>query len=141
VAIAVSDKEQEHKELTDEVVFFMPGFHSDAVWLEDQRDYAVSLLGDVRQNLEICRADPHYGVYLHELTYLKPYFDTYVWERDQIRRLIWEGRVGTGGSYNQPTEKLIGTGGSFTNASWATSQPFTLRGTYSGTARNCRRYW
>ncbi len=89
------------------LTFYVPGFHCDAVWLEDQRDYAVSLLGDVRQNLDICRFDLDYGVYLHEISYLKPYFDTYVWDRDFIRELIREGRVGTGGSYNQPTEKLI----------------------------------
>ncbi len=27
------------------------GFHSDVVWLEDQRDYAISLLSDLRQNI------------------------------------------------------------------------------------------
>jgi alpha-mannosidase len=98
-----NDNQQE----ADKIVYYVPGFHCDAVWLEDQRDYAVSLLGDVRQNLAICRFDPDYGVYLHEISYLKPYFDTYVWDRDLIRDLIWQGRVGTGGSYNQPTEKLI----------------------------------
>jgi len=100
-------KRNEDQPGAEEITFYVPGFHCDAVWLEDQRDYAVSLLGDVRQNLAICRFDPDYGVYLHEISYLKPYFDTYVWERDFIRELIWQGRVGTGGSYNQPTEKLI----------------------------------
>jgi len=107
----VVPKKDNGEQLTGEVVFFTPGFHCDAVWLEDQRDYAVSLLGDVRQNLDICRFDPHYGVYLHELSYLKPYFDTYVWDRGFIKQLIRERRVGTGGSYNQPSETLIGPEG------------------------------
>ncbi len=88
-------------------IYLTPGFHSDVIWLEDQRDYAVSLLGNVRQNLEISRIDPDYGVFLHELTYLRPYLDAYPEERDYIRQLIKEGRIGTGGSHSQPTETLI----------------------------------
>jgi len=110
----VSDA-KEFRKPDPEVVYFVPGFHSDAVWLEDQRDYAVSLLGDVRQNLEICRSDPGYGVFLHELSYLKPYYDTHPAERDLIRQLAREGRIGTGGSYNQPTEKLISVEGIIRN--------------------------
>ena len=98
-----------------EIVYFVPGFHCDAVWLEDQRDYAVSLLGDVRQNLEICRRDPGYGVFFHELSYLKPYYDTHPEERALIRQLVREGRIGTGGSYNEPTEKLISVEGIIRN--------------------------
>jgi len=94
-----------------EVTFYVPGFHSDAVWLEDQRDYAVSLLGALEQNLMICTQDKDYGVFLHELTYLKPYFDTHPAERELILKLIKEGRIGTGGSYNQPAEKLLGPEG------------------------------
>jgi alpha-mannosidase len=90
-----------------EKTFYVPGFHSDAVWLEDQRDYAISLLGDVEQNLIICRFDRDYGVFLHEITYLKPYFDTHPEEREYIKKLIKEGKIGTGGSYNQPCEKMI----------------------------------
>ena len=41
--------------------YFTPGFHSDVVWLEDQRDYATVLLGCVDQNLLACRADPACG--------------------------------------------------------------------------------
>lgn len=89
------------------ITYLVPGFHSDVVWLEDQRDYAVSLMGDMEQNLMICRADPSYGVFLHELTYVKPYLDIHPEERDDVRRWIREGRVGTGGSHSQPTEAVV----------------------------------
>jgi len=88
--------------------YVVPGFHSDVVWLEDQRDYAVSLLGDMHQNLQILRVDPHYGVFLHELTYLKPYLDTHPEALPEVRRWIQQGRIGTGGSHSQPTETVIG---------------------------------
>lgn len=110
----MSDARETQKPGPD-VVYLVPGFHSDAVWLEDQRDYAVSLLGDVRQNLEICRVDPHYGVFLHELSYLKPYYDTHPEQRGLIRELVRQGRIGTGGSYNQPAEKLISAEGIIRN--------------------------
>lgn len=88
--------------------YVVPGFHSDVVWLEDQRDYAVSLLGDMHQNLQILRGAPHYGVFLHELTYLKPYLDTHPEALAEVRRWVREGRIGTGGSHSQPTETVIG---------------------------------
>ena len=90
-----------------DTIFFVPGFHSDVIWLDDQRDYAVQLLGDVRQNLDICRVDPLYGVFLHELTYFKPYWDTHLADRAWIRELIRQGRVGSGGSHSEPTETVI----------------------------------
>lgn len=93
--------------MADKTTYLVPGFHSDVVWLEDQRDYAVSLMGDMGQNLQICRADPHYGVFLHELTYVKPYLDVHPEERDEVKRWIAEGRIGLGGSHSQPTEAVI----------------------------------
>ncbi len=87
--------------------YLTPGFHSDVVWLEDQRDYAEVLMGCARQYLDGCRADPGYGVFLHELTYLKPYIDTNPGEADYIRMLIQEGRVGTGGAHSLPSETII----------------------------------
>ncbi len=88
-------------------IYVTPGFHSDVVWLEDQRDYAVSLLGNVRQNLIGCRRDPDYGLFLHELTYLKPYLDLYPQDREFVKKLIQEGRLGTGGSHSQPSETIV----------------------------------
>ncbi|MDO8682806.1 MAG: DUF5107 domain-containing protein, partial [Armatimonadota bacterium] len=101
--------------IDDFVVHVMPGFHSDVVWLEDQRDYAVSLLNDTKQNLMLCKHDPDYGVFLHELTYLKPYFDTEIEERGYIRQLIKEGRLTTGGSHSQPMETCISAEGLIRN--------------------------
>ena len=88
--------------------YLVPGFHSDVVWLEDQRDYARVLMGALEQNLRICRADSDYGFLVHELTYLKPYLDTHPRHRDLLRELVAAGRVGTGGSHSQPAETLIG---------------------------------
>ena len=88
-------------------VYYTPGFHSDVVWLEDQRDYAEVLMGSARQYLTGCEVDPDYGVFLHELTYLKPYMDVNPAQRELIRRLIRDGRVGTGGAHSLPTEALI----------------------------------
>ncbi len=87
--------------------YLTPGFHSDVVWLEDQRDYAAVLMGCARQYLDGCRADDTYGVFLHELTYLKPYVDTNPGEGEYIRELIAAGRVGTGGAHSLPSETII----------------------------------
>ena len=88
--------------------YLVPGFHSDVVWLEDQRDYARVLMDALRQNLRVCRADPDYGFLVHELTYLKPYLDTHPHHREFLRELVAAGRVGTGGSHSQPAETLVG---------------------------------
>jgi len=87
--------------------YFTPGFHSDVIWLEDQRDYAVVLMGCTRQYLDGCRADDDYGVFLHELTYLKPYVDSNPGEGEYLRALIAAGRVGTGGAHSLPSETII----------------------------------
>jgi len=92
----------------EEKIFVVPGFHADPVWIEDQRDYMVSLLSSAEQNLLITEVDPDYGVYLSELSYLKPFYDTRPDRRAYLRGLIADGRVGTGGAYNQAVEKLIG---------------------------------
>ncbi|MCD6351183.1 MAG: hypothetical protein J7M26_03590 [Armatimonadetes bacterium] len=87
--------------------YFTPGFHSDVIWLEDQRDYAVVLMGCTRQYLDACRADDAFGVFLHELTYLKPYVDSNPGEGEYLRELIAAGRVGTGGAHSLPSETII----------------------------------
>ena len=87
--------------------YYTPGFHSDVVWIEDQRDYAVVLMGCMAQNLEACRADAGYGVFLHELTYLKPYLDSHPAERKRVLDLIRAGRIGTGGAHSLPSTNLI----------------------------------
>jgi len=96
-------------------IYYVPGFHADPVWLEDQRDYMVSLLGSTKQNLDIAVADDGYGVYLSELSYLKPFYDFYPEYRDQILRMIRSDKIGTGGAYNQGVEKLVGGEGFIKN--------------------------
>ncbi len=87
--------------------YLTPGFHSDVIWLEDQRDYAHVLTGCAEQYLDGCRADDAYGVFLHELTYLKPYLDTHPGEAEFVRALIAAGRVGTGGAHSLPSETIL----------------------------------
>ncbi|MFP4058802.1 MAG: glycoside hydrolase family 38 C-terminal domain-containing protein [Candidatus Brocadiia bacterium] len=87
--------------------YLLPGVHSDVVWLEDQRDYAASLMDSLDQHLQVCRFDPAYGLFLHELTYLKPYLDVHPEQRDFVRQLVAEGRAGTAGSHGQPSEGLV----------------------------------
>ncbi|MBC7289477.1 MAG: hypothetical protein H5T86_15830, partial [Armatimonadetes bacterium] len=70
-------------------------------------DYAAVLMGCTRQYLDACRADDTYGVFLHELTYLKPYIDSNPGEAEYIRELIAAGRVGTGGAHSLPSETII----------------------------------
>ena len=96
-------------------IWLVPGFHSDVVWLDDQRDYTEVLLGDLKQNLAVCKVDPDYGFFVHELTYLKPYLAVHPEDRELLRELIKRGRVGTGGSHSQPSEPLIGPEGLIRN--------------------------
>ena len=95
------------RKLDRKTTYLLPGFHSDVVWLEDQRDYAYALMLDLDQNLTVCEFDPFYGVFLHELTYLRPYMEEYPERRAYLKRLIAERRIGTGGSHSQPAENLI----------------------------------
>lgn len=87
--------------------YFTPGFHSDVIWLEDQRDYAGVLMSCMAQNLQGCRVDPGFGVFLHELTYLKPYLDSRPAERQFVFDMVRAGRVGFGGAHSLPSENLI----------------------------------
>ncbi len=92
---------------SDQAIYIIPGFHADPVWIEDQRDYSVSLLGSAQQNMYLTGVDKNYGVYMSELDYLKPFFDAYPEHREALRQQIKERRVGTGGSYSQPVEKMV----------------------------------
>ena len=45
---------------------------------------------------------------LDEIDYLKPYFDAYPQDREDLRRLLADGRVEiVGGNYNEPSTNLI----------------------------------
>ncbi|MBK8813253.1 MAG: hypothetical protein IPN69_21350 [Acidobacteria bacterium] len=89
-------------------VFYLEGFHVDPVYLQDQRGYSKVTLSNMNQYVASLRADANYGVFLSEIDYLKPYLDTHPEDREFLRRVVAEGRVGTGGAYNQPNVNTIG---------------------------------
>ena len=89
-------------------IFYLEGFHVDPVYLQDQRGYSKVTLSNTSQYLKSLRADPRYGVYLSEIDYLKPYLDTHPEDREFLRKAVADGRVGTGGAYNQFNELTIG---------------------------------
>lgn len=92
----------------DGTIFYLEGFHVDPVYLHDQRGYARITLSNTSQYISSLRADAAYGVYLSEIDYLKPYYDTHPADRALLRDAIKQGRVGTGGTYNQFNELNIG---------------------------------
>lgn len=88
-------------------LYILQGSHSDSVWLEDQRDCTYMLMKSADQHMLACRFDSGFGIFLSELSYLKPYLDVTPEARELARRLIQRKRLSTGGSYNQPAEVLI----------------------------------
>ena len=99
-------------------------FHYDPVWWNTQGQFAEARLSlpdengtlpDVRAALELvsvhldkARADSDYKFVLAETDYLKPYFDAFPADREDLRRLMAEGRVEiVGGNYNEPNTNLI----------------------------------
>jgi alpha-mannosidase len=89
-------------------VFYLEGFHVDPVYLQDQRGYAKVTLSNMNQYVSSLKADKNYGVFVSEIDYLKPYLDTHPEDRDFLRQTVRNGRVGTGGAYNQFNENTIG---------------------------------
>ena len=99
-------------------------FHYDPVWWNTQGQFAEARLTlpdedgqlpDVRAAFELVRAhldkartDPDYKFVLAEIDYLKPYFDLYPGDRQDLRALLAEGRLEiVGGNYNEPSTNLI----------------------------------
>ncbi len=89
-------------------IFYLEGFHVDPVYLQDQHGYSRITLSNTNQYVNSLRADPRYGVFLSEIDYLKPYLDTHPEDREFLRQTVKDGRVGTGGAYNQFNELTIG---------------------------------
>jgi alpha-mannosidase len=101
-------------------------FHYDPVWWNTQAAYTTPwewLSGDastrplfannafalVDAHLDLALRDPDYRFVLAEIDYLKPYFDVHPQRRDDLRRLMDEGRVELlGGTYNEPNTNLTG---------------------------------
>jgi alpha-mannosidase len=99
-------------------------FHYDPVWWNTQGQFTEARLSladedgklpDVRSAFELvgahldrARRDPDYKFVLAEIDYLKPYFDAFPQHREDLRRLLAEGRVEiVGGNYNEPNTNLI----------------------------------
>jgi alpha-mannosidase len=89
------------------VIYLIPHFHFDPVWLEDQRTYTAQAFDLVAQYLDAAREDPTFTFILSELDYLKPYWDAFPAQRDFIRLLIAHGRLELNGGYNEPNETSI----------------------------------
>ena len=102
-------------------------FHYDPVWWNTQRGFTElwQQLPDVpgvdrlrpafvrtafdlvRAHLDAARQDDDYRFVLAEIDYLKPYWDVFVEDRADLRRMLREGRVElVGGMYNEPNTNL-----------------------------------
>ena len=95
-------------------------FHYDPVWWNTQAAYTSAWTAEppgrlrqtngfelVNAHLEMARREPEYKFVLAEVDYLKPYWDTNPEDRDDLRRLIADGRVEVmGGTYNEPNTNL-----------------------------------
>ena len=99
-------------------------FHYDPVWWNTQGQFTEARLSlpdedgtrpDVRSAFELvgahldrARRDSDYKFVLAEVDYLKPYFDAFPQDRQDLRRLMAEDRVEiVGGNYNEPSTNLI----------------------------------
>ena len=99
-------------------------FHYDPVWWNTQGQFAEARLSLpdedgqmpavraafelVGAHLDKARKDSDYKFVLAEIDYLKPYFDAFPQDREDLRRLIADGRVEiVGGNYNEPNTNLI----------------------------------
>ena len=93
--------------LVDGTTWFVQGFHVDPVWRDSQSGYQALSFSNLSQYLYSAQGDPDYDFFMSEIPYLKPYYNAYPEDRALIRRFVSEGRVETGGSYNQPNETTI----------------------------------
>ena len=105
-------------------MFMVPHFHYDPVWWNSQAGYLATwddlphaqqqrswpqrtAMDLVRAHMDAARLDLDYKFVLAELDYLKPYWDACPWDREELRRLIADGRVElVGGMYNEPNTNL-----------------------------------
>ncbi|MEU8566966.1 NEW3 domain-containing protein [Streptomyces pathocidini] len=108
-------------------VHLVPHFHYDPMWWNTQAAYTAQWDAPLRpgeaqrgweytgvpaftlvpMHLQHARDDPDYRFVLSELDYLKPFWDTHPEHREELRRLIDEGRLEiVGGTYNEPSTNL-----------------------------------
>ncbi len=108
-------------------------FHYDPIWWNTQGQFTEARLSlpdedgrlpDVRTAFELvglhldkARKDSDYKFVLAEIDYLKPYFDAYPQDRQDLRDLMAEGRVEiVGGNYNEPSTNLTSAESTIRNA-------------------------
>ncbi len=91
----------------DGKVYFVQGFHVDPVWRDSQSGYQALTFSNFTQHLNAVQADSAFGLFVSEIPYLKAYYDEHPQAREFIRKYVKEGRIETGGSYNQPNETTI----------------------------------
>jgi alpha-mannosidase len=120
-------------------MFMVPHFHYDPVWWNTQAFYtetweklprsARPWEGRKQQpaftlidaHLLAAARDPDYRFVLAELDYLKPYWDTFPWRREELTRLLLEGRLElVGGTYNEPNTNLTSAESTARNAIYGT---------------------
>lgn len=100
-------------------MFMISHFHYDPVWWTTQSAYTSTWQAPpgparqthsfdlVRAHLELARREPEYKFVLAEVDYLKPYWDVHPQDREELRKLVADGRVEImGGSYNEPNTNL-----------------------------------
>jgi alpha-mannosidase len=95
------------REKPDLKIFIVTHFHYDPVWISKrgQIEYAEKAIDLVKQYIEMCKIYPYWTFVLHELSYLKPFWDFYPEYREEIRNLIKNKNLEiVGGSYNQPDQ-------------------------------------
>ncbi len=97
----------ERSDVNDGKTYLVQGFHVDPVWRDSQSGYQAMSFSNLYQFLRAAQVDSNFGLYLHELAYLKPYYGEHPKERALIREMIKKGQIETGGSYNQPNETSI----------------------------------
>ncbi|GAA3230233.1 glycoside hydrolase family 38 N-terminal domain-containing protein [Nonomuraea helvata] len=80
----------------------------DLPWVGKLRPPFVRTAFDlVRAHLDAARHDDDYKFVLAEIDYLKPFWDVFPEEREQLRLFLAEGRVElVGGTYNEPNTNL-----------------------------------
>ncbi|MGE3165554.1 MAG: glycoside hydrolase family 38 C-terminal domain-containing protein [Planctomycetota bacterium] len=111
----------------DWTLHFVPGFHYDPVWWNTQAHYTETgrymdaHVGPghtlLEEYLDICDSDADYKVAIHQLPYLKTFFEARSAEVARIEALVRAGRLGVvGGSYNESSTTLVSAEATARNA-------------------------
>jgi alpha-mannosidase len=86
---------------------FIVSTHQDIAWMDSpeqcikDRDEKI-----LTPTLDIMKSDPNYRFDLEDVLFLREYVERHPDRKEELRKLIAEGRLGIGASYNQPYEDL-----------------------------------